>query len=117
MSSLIQTAQKLLQTNGESVTVQSPQVAGGVDPITGDPVTPVAGTTIQSVGYLGRYMSKDIDGTAIQANDGRLIMAATTPRISEGWNVTVDSKTYRIIKVNPIRKAGQDIILIMQVRI
>jgi hypothetical protein len=117
MSNLIATAQKLLDTNGEAVVIQSPNQSGGIDPITGDPLPPLAGTTINAMGYLGKYQSQEIDGTNIQTNDGKLIVAATNPRVLEGWNATVDNRTYRIIKVNPVRKAGKDIILILQVRI
>jgi hypothetical protein len=117
MSNLIPTATRLLNKNGEPVVIQSPSQGGGIDPITGDPLPPVVGTTINTMGYLGKYQSQEIDGTNIQTNDGKLIIAATSPRVLEGWNATVDNRTYRIIKVNPVRKAGKDIILILQVRI
>ena len=117
MSNLIATAQKLLDANGEAVKIESPSQAGGIDPLTGDPLPPVAGTTIDTMGYLGKYTSQEIDGTNIQVNDGKLIVAATSPRVLEGWSATVDNRTYRIIKVNPVRKSAKDIILILQVRI
>lgn len=116
MSNLIATAKRLLNKNGEPVVIQSPSQGGGIDPITGDETPSVPGAAIDTMGYLGGYTSQDIDGTTIRANDGRLILAATTPRVQEGWSATVDSVKYSIVSVKAVRKAGRDIIQILQVR-
>lgn len=115
MSNLAATASKLLAAKGEPVTITL--LGGGTtDPITGEPVTPATDTDYTGNGYPSQYMQKDIDGTNIIAGDVRLIMELIGQRPEVGCTATVDSKTYRVMDVNPIRLTGADVIYICQLR-
>lgn len=115
MSNEAATASRLLTRYGETVSVVTP-ATGGFNPITGapEPVTP--GTTYTGKGYPGRYQKGEVNGTTIQSGDIRLVLELLAQRPQVGWSVTVDSGTYRIMDVNPIRKTGADVIYICQLR-
>lgn len=115
MSREAETAAKLLAKNGEPVTIIFPGTAG-YDPITGAPVTPTPGAQIVANGYPGKYISNDIDGTNIRANDIRLLLELISTRPEKGCSATVDGVTYRIMDVQAIRKAGEDVVYICQLR-
>ncbi len=115
MSSIAATASKLLAAKGEPVTITF--VGGGTsDPITGEAQTPAANTDYTGNGYPSQYMQKDINGTNIIAGDVRLILELIGQRPEVGCQATVDSKTYRVMDVNPIRLSGDDVIYICQLR-
>lgn len=108
-------AAKLLNKFGEAVTITFPGTAA-FDPITGAPVTPTSGTSYTAKGYAGKYVSSDIDGAVIQANDIRLILELIAQRPERGCTALVDSTTYRVMDVQAIRKTGEDVIYICQLR-
>lgn len=108
-------AAKLLNKFGEAVTVTFPGNAA-FNPITGAPATPTSGTTYTAKGYAGKYISTDIDGAVIQANDIRLILEIIPNRPDRGCTVLVDGTTYRVMNVQAIRKSGVDVIYILQLR-
>lgn len=109
------TAAALLAKQGEAVTITAPGVPA-FDPITGDPQPGGSDVTYTGFGYPGRYVSTDVDGTNIQQNDIRLTLARLTVRPERGWLATVDGVTYRIMDVRAIRKAGEDVITVCQLR-
>lgn len=108
-------AAKLLDKFGEAVTITFAGTAG-FDPITGEPVTPTSGTSYTAKGYAGKYFSADIDGSVIQANDIRLILEIIAQRPERGCTALVDGTTYRVMDVQAIRKSGEDVIYICQLR-
>ena len=115
MSNEAATASRLLTRYGETVTIETPET-GGFNPITGEPSHGEPGTTYTGKGYPGRYQKSEVNGTTIQSGDIRLVLELIAQRPQVGWTVTVDSGTYRIMDVNPIRKAGADVIYICQLR-
>ena len=106
----------LLTKYGEAVSVIISSGGTVTNPLTGEQTSTLPDSLPLS-GYLGSYKSQDVDGTNIQANDGKLILPPTSPRVSEGLNVTVDGKKFNIINVKAVRKAGVDELQILQVRI
>lgn len=108
-------AAKLLAKFGEAATIVFAGTAG-FDPITGEPVTPTSGTSYTAKGYAGKYVSSDIDGTLIQANDIRLVLELIPQRPERGCSAIVDGTTYRVMNVQAIRKAGADVIYVCQLR-
>ena len=115
MSREAESAAKLLAKNGEPVTISFPGTEG-YDPITGAPVTPIPGQQITANGYPGKYISNDIDGTNIRANDIRLILELIATRPVKGCKATVDGLTYRVMDIQAIRKAGADVLYVCQLR-
>jgi hypothetical protein len=115
MSSQAQTASKLLAKYGEAVSIIFP-VYSGTDPITGAVIGTNTSTTITAKGYPALYQKQDIDGATIQAGDIRLVLELIGTRPAVGCLATVDSTTYRIMNVQPIRLTGEDVIYICQIR-
>ena len=115
MSSQAQTASKLLAKYGEAVSIIFP-VYGGTDPITGAVIGTNTSTTITGKGYPALYQKQDIDGTSIEAGDIRLILELISTPPDVGCLALVDSTTYRIMNVQPIRLTGEDVIYICQIR-
>lgn len=115
MSNPAATAKRLLTQFGETVTVAAP-ATGGFNPITGAPESSTPGATYTGKAYPGRYQKSEINGTTIQSGDVRLILELIAARPQVGWYVTVDADTYRVMDVNPIRKTGEDVIYICQLR-
>lgn len=115
MSSIALTASKLLAAKGEPVTIT---FVGddATDPITGEPTTPSANVSYTGNGYPSQYMQKDIDGTNIQAGDVRLILELIDQRPEVGCLAQVDTQTYRVMDVNPVRLSGADVVYICQLR-
>lgn len=108
-------AAKLLNKFGEAVSITFAGTAS-FDPITGEPATPSAGTTFSAKAYAGKYISSDVDGAVIQANDIRLLLEIIPQRPVRGCTVLVDGTTYRVMDVQAIRKSGVDVIYICQLR-
>lgn len=115
MGQTAEQAAKLLNKFGEAVTITFAGTAA-FDPITGEAVTPVAGTSYTAKGYPGKYISSDVDGAVIQANDIRLILELIAQRPERGCTALVDGTTYRVMDVKAIRKTGEDVIYICQLR-
>ena len=112
--SIAQTASKLLKQFGEAI-VFTYETGGGFHPDTGAPL-PSTVITVNGFGYPGRYESNDIDGTSIRSSDIRLTVERVSERPQVGWNVTVDSKEYRVMDVRNVRLSGSDVIYICQIR-
>lgn len=115
MTNLAATASRLLTRYGETVTVNAPDT-GGYNPITGAPGDSEPGASYTGKGYPGRYQKSEINGTTIQSGDVRLVLELIASRPQVGWSVTIDSETYRIMDVNPIRRTAEDVIYICQLR-
>lgn len=115
MTNLAATASRLLSRYGETVTVDAPET-GGYNPITGEPGDGEPGASYTGKGYPGRYQKSEINGTTIQSGDIRLVLELLEQRPQVGWYVTVDSVTYRIMDVSPIRRTAADVIYICQLR-
>lgn len=115
MSNLALTASRLLADKGEPVTIIFLGEAS-TDPVTGAAQTPTANTVLSGFGYPSKYMKKDVDGANILAGDVRLILELLDQRPDVGCLASVDSQTYRVMDVNPIRQSGADVIYICQLR-
>ena len=115
MSREAATAKALLTKFGEPVTLTKPGTPS-FDPVTGEPVVGSGGTAYTGKGYAGRYVTTDVDGTNIQQSDIRLVLELLPERPDRGWMAAVDGKAYRVMDVRAIRKAGEDVITICQLR-
>ena len=115
MSREAATAKALLTKFGELVSLTKPGVPS-FDPVTGETITGTAGITYAGKGYAGRYVTTDVDGTNIQQSDIRLVLELLPERPDRGWMAAVDGKAYRVMDVRAIRKAGEDVITICQLR-
>lgn len=114
--SLSDTAIALLARNGEPVVISYVN-AEVRNPATGAITTPGAIVTLNGYGYPARYRAQEIDGTVVKHSDIRLILSLITTRPQPGWLAFVQSKTFRIMDVQAITKAGGDIIYICQLRV
>ena len=121
MTGIAERAALLLAQQGETVSVSFPGTPA-FDPVTGDAQAPTSATTVTGKGYPSQYRQSELgagnqnDQTTIQSGDIRLTLENITPRPQVNCSATVDSKTYRVMDVRPIRKAGADVIYILQLR-
>jgi len=113
----IQTAKRMLDKKGEPVILKSPTQSGGYDPVTGDPLPGAQGITIEANCAPTNYTAQEIDGTNILSTDGKIILAATNPRVEIGWTAELDGLPYRVVNVTVDRESGMDIIQTIQVRL
>lgn len=113
------TAQRLLAQFGQPVTIT--RVTGGTeDPLTGD----VTGQTTESYtpnGVLLNYSVKEAGdsraaGNEIRTSDRKLLLAPfdVDPVVTD--SVTVDGSEWTIIRIKPLRPAGQTLLHEIQVR-
>lgn len=115
MSAEAEAAAKLLAKYGETISIVFRDYSG-TDPVTGETIGTDTDTTIVCKGYPSQYLVRDIDGSTIQAGDIRLIVELIATRPARNGLAIVDGTTYRIMDVQPIRKAGADVIYICQIR-
>ena len=113
--SIADTASRLLAVNGEPV--QFSYTSGGsYDPSVGG-IVGGSQVFVDGNGYPSSYSSNSINGTSIQSGDVRLICERLSERPSaQGWQCLVDGLDYKVMDVQPVRKSGQDIIYIVQLR-
>lgn len=115
-SNLIATARRLLDTYGESISIQ--RVAeGAYDPTDG---TVAAGTTINysADGYPFNYSQDQIDQKSVRQTDLGLYLAKPTSVVPAVGDVaTVNSVAYKVINVKPLRAQGSDVIYELQLRL
>ena len=113
------TAQRLLAQFGQPVTVS--RVTGGTeDPLTGE----MTGQTTESYtpnGVLLNYSVKEAGdsraaGNEIRTSDRKLLLAPfdVDPVVTD--SVTVDGREWTIIRIKPLRPAGQTLLHEIQVR-
>jgi hypothetical protein len=114
--SLQQTAIDLLIKQGEAVLLTFPDTVPEFDPVTGAEQAGTAGDSVNLFGYLSAYKAHEMDGSAIQAGDIKLIAPALAVRPVTGCSVVADGETYRAQSVNAVRQAGADVITIIQLR-
>ena len=104
-----------LQEAGEQVVFSY-----AVDPVfdndTGDLVSGGTSGTLTAYGYPESYSNAEIDGSNIMRGDIKLICSAGALRPAVGWSCLLDSKTYRVMNCEPIRKSGVDVIYYVQLR-
>ena len=106
---------RLLEKNGELVTIQFPGLPN-YDPVTGSQTNGSVGQSVEASGYPGKYMSGSVDGNLIRQNDVRLILQLIDPRPTAGCSALVDGVTYQVLDVQTIRKAGEDVLFVCQLR-
>lgn len=115
MSGEAQRAAEQLRKVGEPVTIEFPGTPG-FDPITGEPIQEIAGQDVNAYGYPAGYASQDVDGTVVLASDIRLTLELITPRPRVGCMAVVNGTTYRVMNVRIVRKAGEDVVYVCQLR-
>ena len=121
MTGIAESAALLLAREGETVSIAFPGTPA-FDPVTGAAQTPTAATTVTGKGYPSQYRKSELGAgdqngqTTIQSGDIRLTLEKITPRPEVNCTATVDGRTYRVMDVRPIRKAGADVIYICQLR-
>ena len=109
-----------IEEAGQAVTLNIPGAGGGYVPGVGVvPVEPA--TTAEGVGVLLDYTQREIDGTAIQHGDQKLLLApqiGVTP--STAHTVTVVhlgmAKTFTVKNVGAVAPAGAPVLFILQLR-
>lgn len=106
---------ELLEELGEPVVIRRP---GGEerDPATGDLIGSATPLEFDGHGYPGQYEADEVDGTTIHSSDTKLLLGLIAQRPQVGWEADVDGKTLRIMEAEAVRKSGQDIIYICQLR-
>lgn len=114
--SIAGTAAALLEKLGEPVTFQAPADPGTVDPATGRGTPGAAPAAIIADAYPSQYEQGEVDGETIKRGDIRLITEVISSRPAVGWVCTVDGEAYRVMGTRPIRKAGADVIYLVQLR-
>lgn len=78
--------------------------------------TPGSATTLDAYGAPSSYRAGEIDGTLIQSGDIRLTLQQVTTVPEIGWSVTLDSKVYRVMNVERVRKSAETVVYILQLR-
>ncbi len=108
-------ATNLLKNNGQEITFTYTS-GEDIDPATG--VVSDAGsiTTVTGYGAATRYRNIEIDGDAILASDLRLICNSVSSEPQVGWNVSVNSDSFRVMEVESVNPAGTNVIYICQIR-
>jgi len=108
-------ATNILTNNGQEITF-SYTSGEDIDPATGVVSSAGSTTTVTGYGAATRYRNIEIDGETIQASDLRLICnsVATEPQV--GWNVSVNSNSFRVMEVESVNPAGTNVIYICQIR-
>ena len=95
-----------------------------VTSVTDEPFDPTDGTvgagtiTVQE-GFAApdTYNSYEINGTTVLQGDVKLTLSKLQVRPSVGDTVEVDSVTYRIMDVYPVRMSGADVVYVVQGRV
>lgn len=115
-TALQSTATNLLTDNGQAVTFS--YTSGAViNPATGEVTDAGSVTNVAGYGVAVAYKTAEIDGQSVLASDLKLIAnnVATAPAV--GWTVSVNSRTWRVMNVQPLNPAGTNIMYICQLRI
>ena len=114
-TSLQEKALNLLKANGQAITF-SYTSGEDIDPATG--VVSDSGTTVSVAGFVAatKYRNIEIDGEAIHASDLRLICDNVATKPEQGWNIYINSGTWRVMDVQEISPAGINIIYICKLR-
>jgi hypothetical protein len=105
----------MLAEFGEAVVVTFPG-SPSFDPVTGAPVPGSGGAQYTAKGYPGQYGANEVDDSLIKSGDIRLILERIAQRPEASCTALIDGVTYRVMTVRPVRKAGQDVIYICQLR-
>lgn len=115
MSGEAQRAAEQLRKVGEPVIIEFPGTPG-FDPITGEPIQEIAGVDVTAFGYPAGYASQDVDGNTVLATDIRCTLELISPRPRVGCLATVNGNTYRVMNVRVVRKEGEDVVYVLQLR-
>ncbi len=108
------TTLRMLTKYGEAVTA-SRKVEGAYNVDTSATATSTD-TTYSGYGYPDAYTAYEVDGDLIQASDIKLYYQTGTLPLT-GDVLTVNSKAYRVMNVQPIRAQTSDCLYIVQLRI
>lgn len=111
---LAETASELLEEFGTDL-VLTRVASGAYDPDTGD-VTNTE-TTHTGFGAAFDYESRDIDGTKIKAGDQRILISVTGMAEPEADDrVTVNGKTFTVVRSRTLAPAGVPVVFEVQAR-
>lgn len=111
-SGLAQTAKRLIDTKGRSVTVRS--TAGQTfDPINDTMTGGVTNTPVKAV--FTEFKREEIDGTLIMRGDKKVLLAGSVE--PKGNDVIIDGSTkYRIVDILTVQPADTVVIYKVQAR-
>ena len=115
-TSLQSTATRLLQGNGQAITFRY-EAGESIYPATGVVTTPASESTVAGFGVALNYTNVELNGESIIESDLKLLVdnVATEPQV--GWKATVNSETWRVMRVMPVNPAGTNVMYELQIRI
>lgn len=113
-SGLAQTAKRLIDSKGRSVTVRS--TAGQTfDPITGTFTGGSTDTPLKAV--FSQFKREEIDGTMILRSDKKVILSGLDITINSNDLIMDGSQQYRIVDILAVQPAETTVIYIVQARL
>lgn len=115
-TNMIATARRLIQTYGESITLQ--RVAEGAYVPTTGAVGAATTTNYTAYGAPVDYNQAEVDGATIRTTDIKLwleLPTTVTPLV--GDTATFNSVTHRVITVEKLRAQGSEIVYVLQLRV
>ena len=115
-SALQTTSERLLRENGQAITF-SYTTGAVINPATGEVTDAGTTATVTGYGIATNYQNTEIDGESVLAGDLRLIANNVATEPEPDWTVSVNSKTWRVMNVQPVNPAGTNVIYICQLRI
>lgn len=107
--------EQLIAYYGENVTL-SYTTSGAFDPVTGS----YTGNTSNSVtvrAYLTKYMENEIDSSSILSSDIKAYFVVTDVVPTTGWTCHTVDKVYRVVDTRVIRKGGEVVHYVCQLRV
>lgn len=107
------TAERLLSTYGQELTVQR-HVYANYDPEQGEPSSDVY-STYTGVGNPDQYTVDELVDNLVLSTDTKLYFYSTTlPLIND--EIEIDNKIMRVLSVNTDKAQGQDCLYVLQLR-
>ena len=111
------TALKQIADKGRMVTIKTPSSEQQYDPST-DTFTEGTDSEEQVKALFTQFAKKDIDGEMIQAQDKRVLIAASSVTNVPGTDGKIKdgAQTYRVINVDTVQPGDTPILYMVQVR-
>jgi hypothetical protein len=107
------TARKLLISRGQPIVFT--RTAATFDPATGTNSSPVV-TQLTGCGVALDYRLDEIDGTAIQMGDVKVLLEPVAGAPAIGDTATINGRAMRVMNVSPLQPAGEVVLYELQLR-
>lgn len=108
------TARTLITRFGKTATFTlAGQSGSGTDPF-GNPVSSTPDTNYAGVGVFLAYSTREVDGSTIERGDLRIVYSGVRPVLNA--TVSHDGETWRVINVDPLTPANDNVLYTIQVR-